>query len=632
MVAIGAAVLVFSMGGFAQTDWPTYNHDSSAMRYSPLTQINPKNVNKLVRAWTYHSKVEGTEPQGRRGRDDNGPPQRRAQGLRNEATPIVVGNVLYLSAPYNRVVAIEADSGREIWNYRVKGGNPATRGVSYWPGDKGTPPRILFGTTDGRLIALNAKNGELVPGFGNEGFVNLKLKEDGTVSNAAYSASSPPTLAGDVVLQSGQLGGDLSGGLEDIRAWDIRTGKLAWRFHTIPHPGEPNYSSWQGDPKNFTGANSWGISTYDKANNIVFVPLKQPTAGGYYGGDRKGANLYGTSLVALNASTGKLLWYFQFVHHDIWDYDAGAAPTLIDIVKDGKKIQAVAEITKLGFLWILDRHTGKPIFGYEERPVPQSDVPGEETSPTQPFPLKPPALARQSFKREEMAKLTPEHQKACEALFAAEGGMHNDGPFTPYGSKPSVVFPGTIGGGNWGGVSFDPKLGYIFVNTMDFGGIGQMTKQREGARSPYARTSKFGGMARFADPDTDWPCQQPPWGRIFAINATTGDIVWQTTLGMIEELASKGFPDTGAINLGGPIATAGGLIFIGATMDSRFRAFDSRTGKEIWTTKIDASSRTTPITYQGQDGRQYVVITAGGGDTIDSTSSDSVIAFALPSK
>jgi quinoprotein glucose dehydrogenase len=448
---------------------------------------------------------------------------------------------------------------------------------------------------------------------------------------ASYGLSSPPIMYKSLVITGAHTQeSPMLGSSGDVRAWDARTGKLVWTFHTVPRPGEAGHQTWEGDSwKNRSGVNVWSMMTVDIARGLVFLPLGSPTYD-YYGGDRKGANLYGDALVALDANTGEVRWHFQATHHDLWDYDLCTPPALFDVTVKGQKIPAVALMTKMGLLFILDRRNGKPIYGVEERSVPKTDVPGEESWPTQPFPLKPGPLARNSFMREELASLTPEHRKYCEALFDRDGGMHNEGPYTHYTTRPSVVFPGTLGGGNWNPMSFDPNLGYLFINTQDLGGVGQMQRNPEGSRTPWSRTSPLGPVGRFWNPDTRWPCQQPPWGRLFAVNVNTGEIVWQSVLGITEELPEDK-QKTGRPNLGGSLATASGLVFIGATDDSRFRAFDSKTGKELWAPKIDAGAHSAPITYIGKDGKQYVVITAtGGGFIADTSSADTVIAFALP--
>jgi quinoprotein glucose dehydrogenase len=321
-----------------------------------------------------------------------------------------------------------------------------------------------------------------------------------------------------------------------------------------------------------------------------------------------------------------LKWYFQGVHHDTWDYDFEAAPVLMEITREGRKIPALAEVSKQGFVYILDRRDGKPVFGMEERPVPKGDVPGEEYWPTEPFPVKPPPLARMSFKPEEIARVTPEQEKFCTELYRSDGGLHNDGPFTRYGLTGSIVFPGTLGASNWHGASYSPDLGYLFVNIMELADIGKLEKREESSPLPYSRS----GYARFWNPDNFWPCQAPPWGEMAAVNVNTGEIAWKVPFGVVEELESKGIHNTGAPNIGGSIATAGGLVFIGATNDHRFRAFDGKTGKVVWETKLESGAYATPITYLGKDGKQYIVVSAGGGSYYDRTSGDSVIAFALP--
>jgi quinoprotein glucose dehydrogenase len=607
---LAATTLTLAVAVLGQTDWPTFGHDPAGTRYSPLKQIRPSNVQSLQRAWTYH--MRGAEG-----------------GSVWEVSPLVVNGVMYLTTSGRKVVALEPETGKEIWSYSLTGGQPAERGIEYWGGDKQAPPEVFFGTSDGRLIALNARTGQPVPGFGNEGVVDLKKDAQNGFPNSPFGLSSPPIIYKNVVITGAHVQESPSlGSSGDTRAWDIHTGKLVWQFHSIPHPGEPGSETWEDDSgKNRSGTNVWGFFTIDIARGILYMPFGEPTAD-YYGMDRNGKNLYGTSLVAVDALTGKMKWYFQAVHHDVWDYDLAAPPVLFDIVHDGHKIPAVAQLSKMGFLFILDRVTGKPVYGIEERPVPTDDaLPGDRAWPTQPFPLKPPPLARNTISRDELAKLTPEHQKYCEDLFARI--PHSGGAFTHYSSEPSLIFPSSIGGGNWNPPSFDPALGYLFVNTQDFGSVNQMVKNPPGSRSEWSRNG-FAGVNRFWDPKNNWPCNQPPWGRLFAINVNTGDIAWQVPLGITEGLPEDK-QKTGRPNLGGSVATAGGLVFIGATDDSRFRAFDSRTGQELWVTKIDAGAHSAPITFQGKNGKQYVVVTAtGGGFSGDKSNGDAVIAFALP--
>src|SRR6202161_3706216 len=378
-------------------DWPMYNHDIAATRYSPLTQITTKNVANLKQAWSY--KLRSPSDAGKR---------LTGIGGFSEATPIVVSGVMYLPAG-GRIVALEPETGKEIWSYEPKDAIPSRRGVTYWLGDKDTPPRIVF-TTGRMMTALNAKTGQIVPGFGKEGVVDLGVPYD-----------SAPTIFKNMLLVGANVQEQPgTGPAGDSRAYDVRTGAKLWEFHSVPRPGEPGHEVWQGDDwKNRSGVNNWGFSmTADAARDIIYMTFGSP-ASDYYGADRKGPDLFGNSVVAVDAKTGKYKWHFQVVHHDLWDQDLPPAPGLIDIVKDGKKIPALAQVGKSGWMYILDRVTGKPVFGVEERPVPQSDVPCEQTSATQPFPLKPPELARHNFKVEDIVTAddtTEEHAKACRAL------------------------------------------------------------------------------------------------------------------------------------------------------------------------------------------------------------------------
>ena len=629
---IAIAGLGLSLVAAAQTDWPTFGHDLAGTRYSPLKEITPGNVTKLTPAWTYHMDASAPPatpapppPAGRGGRGRGG-----FGGPRNsEVSPLVIDGVMYLTTGSNRVVALEPETGKEIWTYSVKDGAPATRGLEFWAGDKQSPATLLFGTSSGKLMALNAKTGKPVPGFGNEGVVDMKPGALNGLADSTFGLSSPPIVYKNLVITGAHVQeGPSIGAAGDTRAWDVHTGKLAWQFHSVPRPGEPGSETWQGDDwKNRSGTNVWGFFTIDAERGILYMPFGEPTTD-YWGGDRKGQNLFGTSLVAVDAMTGKLKWYFQAVHHDTWDYDMASPPVLFDVTQNGKKIPAVAEMSKTGYLYILNRVTGAPIFGMEEKKVPVDDaLPGDSAWPTQPIPVKPPSLARNSFKREDIATVTPELQKYCQDLFdSIPGGLHAGGPFTHYSTTPSVIFPSSIGGGNWNPPSFDPTLGYLFVNTMDFGSLNTMVKSADGTR--YSR-SGYNGLSRFWNADGNLPCNQPPWGRLFAINVNTGDIAWQTPLGITDTLPADK-QKTGRPNIGGSLATAGGLVFIGATDDSRFRAFDSKTGAELWVTKIDAGAHSAPITYKGKDGKQYVVVTAtGGGFLGDRSRADSVQAFAL---
>lgn len=603
------ALVALAASLHAQTDWPVYGHDPGGMRYSPLRQIDTSNVTRLERAWTFHTGSKGSE-----------------------TTPLMIEGVLYLTSDEG-IFAVDPETGAPIWRYEAKG--VAKRGLVYWPGDRRTHARVYAGAGSS-LVALDVTTGKPAPGFGQEGRVDLKQGVLGDLADAPVSLQSPPAVYKDVVItgSNNTEGFPSQGAYGDIRGWDARTGKLLWSFHTVPRKGEPGNETWgDGDGwKNRSGTNAWGLLTVDVERGVVYVPLGCPTSD-FYGADRPGDGLYGNSLVALDAATGKLKWYRQLVHHDLWDYDLAAPPALIDIQRGGRKIAAVAQITKMGLLFLFDRETGQPIFGLEERPVPQSKVPGEHSSPTQPFPLKPPPLSMISFESKNLYDRTPEHARLCRDLLEKQE-LVSEGPYTPMPPKGNALtFPSTLGGGNWGGVSFHPTLGYLFANVMNLGQWGHMearTDAKTGAITYRKAAAAGGAYARFWDPATHLPCTNPPFGELVAVNANTGDIAWHVPLGIVEALEAQGVHNAGALNMGGSIATAGGLVFIAATNDSRFRAFDAKTGKQLWVEKIDANGHSVPITYQGKSGRQYVVTAAGGGSFWGAPTSDAIVAFALP--
>jgi glucose dehydrogenase len=626
LAALLCLLTAAALPAWPQSDWPVYGHDESSTRYSPLKQINTQNVSTMVRAWTYHMKKERPRPLAAGAVSKGG--GRRS----SEATPIMVSGKLYMPTPYGTVIALNPETGEELWTYKLDHGRPAGRGVAYWHGDDKTPPSILFGTSDGRLFSLNAETGKPTPGFGIDGAVNIKSDIlNGFPKTTQFDVTSPVAIYKDLAIVGGQIqespGTGASG---DPRAFDVHTGRQVWRFHSVPLPGEVGNDTWEGTSwKKRSGTNVWGLMSIDLERGLLFLPFGSP-AFDFYGADRKGKNLFGNSLVVLEAGTGKLAWYFQIVHHDTWDYDLESAPVLMDVVQAGTKIPAVAVIGKNGLLFILDRRDGKPIYGVEERPVPASRIPGEAGWPTEPFPLKPPPFGRNSFSPDEIATVTPEQKKICTDLLATEGGLESGGPYIHWDSKLTILFPGTLGVVNWPGMSFNPDLGYLFLNTVDVADVGKLVKTAPGADPPYERASPWGMYARFWNNDKFWPCQQPPWGQLWAINVNTGEVAWKEPFGIIEELEAKGVKGTGALNFGGSITTAAGLLFIAATDDQRFRAFEAATGKELFTTKLETGSYTVPMTYEAKNGKQYVVIVASGGSYYDTTAGDSVIGFALP--
>ena len=620
-VTLAAAGVLVSCASQPVTDWPTYGHDPGGQRFSPLTQITPSNVVNLRVAWTYHMRPAGTTEGG-------------GKFASSEVTPLVVDGSMYVTTPYRRVLALDPDTGSERWQYEVPGpGQPSLRGVEYWPGTRDDPPRILFGTRDGRLIALDARSGKPAAGFGVNGIVDLKTPNvmgastaQGSENYPSYGLTSPPLVYRNVIITGSATQEFPPRGVSGaVRGWDVVTGKLLWTFHSVPLPGQPGHATWEGGgASGRSGVNVWGFMTVDRERGIAYLPFAAPTWD-RYGGDRKGANLFGTSLVAVDALTGKYLWHFQVVHHDIWDNDLQAPPVLLDVRKQGRIVPAVAIVSKNGLLFMLDRRTGEPIHPVEERAVPASDVPNEQTWPTQPFPVRPPPLARNSFSPDELATVTPELRTFCEN-FITKNRMRSGGPYLPVGyNVVTINFPGLQGGANWGGASFDPTRGFLFVNTLDMGQVTSLIDSD--GPLPVARGPVSG---RFSEPSSRLMCQQPPWGRLTAVNVHSGEIVWQSVLGVSENLPAD-LKRTGRPNVGGSIATAAGLVFIGATDDSRFRAFDAATGHELWTAKLDASAHATPMTYLGKSGQQFVVVTATGGSFLGSpVSSDAIVAFALP--
>jgi quinoprotein glucose dehydrogenase len=620
----------------ADADWPTYNRDLAGTRYSPLTQINTTNVATLKQAWTYRLRPEPgvaapavSQPAS-------------ASEIFQEITPIVVNDVMYMPSG-NRVVALEPETGKEIWRYELPEGLASFRGVAYWPGDGVNPPRILF-TSLKKLIALNAKTGKLDTEFGNFGHIDLDI---------AYAGV--PAIFKNVILMGSNFYGpgmrhigpqlDTSKGERgDTSAYDARSGKKLWDFHTIPRPGEVGNDSWGNDSwKDRTGNNVWSFTlTVDEQRGIVYMPVSGPGMN-YYGGDRPGNNLFSNTTVAVDALTGKLKWYFQNIHHELWDYNLPPAPGLIDIVKDGKTIPALAQVGKSGYMFILNRETGDPVFGVRELPVAKGDVPGEWYPPTQPFPVKPGPIARVSMTEKDLVTAddtTPEHAQACKELWDRMK-FRNEGPYTPWlykpnGGPPTLIFPGFTGGTNWGGTATDPKLGYIFVNSKDepsSGWIQPNPRYNENTKDtefPYSQTGGGGISAMARDKDGkslgNLPCFRPPWASLMAVNAATGEFAWRVPLGINDNMP-EGKKNVGSPGYGGPMVTAGGLVFIGATRDKRFRAFDSKTGKELWTVVLDYNVTAVPMTYQGKDGKQYVAVVAA---TTGTGNNESLRVYALP--
>lgn len=669
-------------------DWPAYGGQPAGDHYCPLTQINRNNVANLRVAWKFDT--------GERG------------GL--ETSPIVVGHVLYAYTPTQKVIALNAATGRLIWKFDsgIHSTQPA-RGVAYW--SDGKDARIFAGVMN-YLYALDPATGKPIPSFGDNGRIDLRKGLGRDYRKQSIALTSPGIIYKDLIILSGRDPETHPAPPGTIRAFDVRTGKLRWQFHTIPLPGQPGYDTWPKDAWKTAGAaNNWAGMALDAAHGIVYVPTGSAVFD-FYGGDRVGNDLYADTLLALDASTGRLLWHFQGVHHDIWDRDFPSPPALLTVLRNGKKTDAIAQTTKQGYIYLFDRLTGRPLFPIEEVPYPASDVPGEVTSPTQPKPLLPKPFARQILTADMLTNRTPQaHMDALQRFLSFRSG----GQFVPLAvDRQTVVFPGFDGGAEWGGPAIDPQRGIIYVNSNEMawtggltpsqpsGSLGESTYQNQcsvchgedragspptfpsligvetrltpeqirsvihngrgrmpafdnlsdaqvnallaylkngsqgqGDAGPQSHADEnvggpyqFTGYRKFLDID-GYPAIAPPWGTLNAIDLNTGKYLWKIPFGEYPALASKGMAHTGSENYGGPVLTAGGLLFIGATVyDRQMHAFNSSTGKLLWHATLPYSGVATPATYM-VNGKQYVVIAAGGGR--DGKPSGGVyVAFALP--
>lgn len=620
---LSTLVLACAVSAVAQADWPAMGHDPGAARFSQLTAITPKNIAQLGVAWVY----------------DTGLVDRNF-----EASPLVIGSVMYLTTPTEQVVALAADSGKVLWTFDPKEPRVrVSRGLSYWPGDGTHAPRLVLATSgDGRLLELDPQTGELIPDFGLHGSVSVPATLPPRYRQGNYGFTSPPAVYRNLLIVAPDLQeGPSHGPPGTVSAFDAMTGRLVWRFQLTAQPGQPGADSWgEGGQTGRSGPAAWAPITLDPSTGTVFVITANP-ADSYYGADRPGDNLYATSVVAINAANGKLRWFYQLVHHDLTDTD-GVATTLV--TAGPANIPAVAAVSKSALLFLLDRRTGKPIFPVEERPVPASDVPGEHAPATQPFPTLPRPLARQTATLADVSTVTPTSQSYCGQLFQT---WQIHGPYQPFLLQPTLHFPSTVGGANWGGMSYDPQLGYIYINTSDLGSLGQMVPAggtgasvqhfgrggsgdirggMAGRRGPAGRGPGRGGRGapreamayhnpdvgvRFVDQD-GYPCQQPPWGQLSAVNVRTGHVAWQVRLGEYPELTAHGVPPTGTPTIGGSAVTASGVLFIAATVDGQIRGFDAATGQQLWQAPLGGYGISSPITYQGSNGKQYLAIAVGG--------------------
>lgn len=683
---LAALVAIPVLATGANVDWPAYGGGPAGMRYSPLKQINRSNVNKLQVAWSY----DATDGKGA-----------------SQTQPIVVNGVLFGVTPAHKVVALDAGTGKLIWRFDSGiARQGANRGLVYWAdGDD----RRVFAAVQSYVYALNASTGKPVTAFGKEGRIDLREGLGRDPEKQSIVLTTPGIIYKDLLIVGGRTSESLPAAPGDIRAYDVRTGRLRWSFHTIPHPGEYGHETWPEDAWTYSGsANNWAGMAVDEKRGIVYAPTGS-AADDFYGADRAGDNLFANTLLALNAETGKRIWHFQAVKHDIWDRDFPSPPTLVTVKRNGKAIDAVAQTSKQGWLFLFDRTNGKPLFPIEYRAYPRSEAPGEVTAQTQPLPTKPAPFSRQVLTGDMLSKRTPEIHKWAIERFRT---FRSDGQFLPFAvGQETVIFPGFDGGAEWGGSAFDPETFLLYVNANDIAWTSSLAENKPGnsgrqlylkncanchadnmagappqmpslinigskrsraeitrliqqgaGRMPsfpslsqtdlsalvqYVVTGesrelagtgssrpplkyRFTGYHKFLDPD-GYPAVAPPWGTLNAINLNTGEYKWKISLGEYPELAAKGMKNTGTENYGGPVVTAGGLVFIAATnFDKKFRAFDKLTGQLLWETTLPFAGNATPVIYE-LNGRQFVVIYATGGKGRREEPTGGVyVAFALP--
>lgn len=613
-------------------EWPNYGNDPGGMRYSPLGQISRENVSRLKVAWVFHT-----------GEISDGSGGRQRSGF--EATPILVDGTLYLTTPFNRVIALDPVTGKERWVYdpaidltQEFGDGLINRGVSTWldtSRQAGRPcrRRIFEATLDARLIALDAATGKPCTDFGGTGWVSLR--EVPRYMAGRYHMTSPPAVIDDLIVVGSAINDndrvDMPSGV--VRAFDARTGALRWSWEPIPRnaaSGSDAIAHW-----NTGAANAWSMMSVDPERDLVFVPTGSASPD-YYGGLRPGDDKWADSIVALHAKTGEIAWGFQLVHHDLWDYDTASSPLLTTVTHEGKQLPVVVQGNKTGMLYVLNRETGVPVFPVEERAVPQSDLPGEKTSPTQPFPLAPPPLVPQKLTADGVWGPTPADREFCRDAVAK---LRNEGIFTPPSLQGTLAVPGNVGGMNWSGYAFDPGRGLLIVNTNNLPARVRLIPQdkvkdnKEDGELGRQTGAPYAMLRRFLQSPSDLPCGTPPWGTLAAVDLASGTIRWQVPLGTMQDFGgAHGAVPAGAISLGGPIVTAGGLIFIAGTTDPRIRAFDTDTGKELWKADLPTSGNATPMTYSaGSNNKQFIVIAAGGHRRIpEEKLGDALVAFALP--
>ena len=624
----------------ADVSWPAYGGDAGGTRWSPLTDITRANVGQLTLAWQVSTKDLEHKMK------DEGPREGCAKchtgATKFEATPVVVDGVLYLSTPLNRVLALDPATGRQLWRFDPKialnidrNEGLVSRGVALWrdpraAGAIACSRRVFFATVDARLFSLDANDGRPCASFGGAGMVRLDLGV-GTVQIGQYGVTSPPVVIGDVVIVGSAIGDNRLVEMEHgtVRAYDARTGALRWAWDPIPRTAAtPGYETWSAEGARKTGAaNAWAPLSVDSARGLVFIPTGSASPD-FFGGERPGKNLYANCVVALDAGTGAVRWHFQVVHHDLWDYDVASQPTLIELKRNGRTIPAVVVATKMGFVYVLDRDTGKPLFPVEERAVPASAVAGEVAAPTQPFPTLDAFRVHptDALTEADIWGPTPDARAQCLAQFK---GYRNEGIFTPPSLQGTLLYPFYGGGINWGGVTFDPERQLLIVNSMRMAAWVKLRARAPGERGGNMRGTPFVMERAVWVGGAGVPCVKGPWGMIRAIDLATGTTKWEHPLGS-EPKAPPGTPMAawGTPNVGGSLATAGGLVFISAATDEMQRAFDSETGRELWKAKLPGGGQATPMTFR-LGGRQYVVIAAGGHGDYGTGITDQVVAYTL---
>jgi quinoprotein glucose dehydrogenase len=617
--------------------WLYYGGDAGGLRYSEAHQIDSGNVEGLVQAWTY-----------RTGDLEHRPPAAMARA-NLEVTPILRSGRLLLCTPFNEVIALNPANGHELWRFdpavdtdRYYGNGYTCRGVAAWrdpltAADAGCAERVYTGTNDARLIALDATTGRPCSQFGANGTVAIDPGMP-LAWSGEFQITSAPVIAGDVVIVGSSISDNarLDAPRGTVRAFDVRTGQVRWSWDPIPRdPSDPAAQTWQAGSGDTGHANVWAPMSVDEQRGLVFLPTSSPSPD-FFGGLRPGDDRHANSVVALDAANGTLVWSYQLVHHDVWDYDTPAQPTLATLALDDGPRDVVIQGTKQGFVFVLDRATGEPVFPVEERPVPQGGAPGERLSPTQPMPTHVPALVPQRIGPDDAYGFTPWDRAACRRLLASARSV---GLYTPPSTQGTLLFPFTGGGINWGGVAFDPKQQVLFANTSRL--VHRVTliprAEFDGWRTRHPndevtpqRGTPYGMMREVLRSPLGVPCNPPPWGTLAAVDLQGGEILWESTLGTLESFTPLGIaPSTGTPSFGGPLVTGGKLVFIASTFDNYLRAFSAETGAELWQGRLPAAGQATPLTYV-YEGRQYVVIAAGGRRDLPFPPGDSIVAFALP--